>query len=112
MSWLDNAIEQASVPIKFDVSDLNLGIEELEIIPLSAAEFQTLKSDPEISKLTGDDRNEMLGLRTVYEMVAKCDKSVTWGKWRQLPLQTLGEIATRATVAVGSPAGGGALGES
>tara|TARA_B100001094_G_C17981265_1_gene695351 strand:- start:305 stop:640 length:336 start_codon:yes stop_codon:yes gene_type:complete len=111
MSWLDNAIEQASKPIKVDVKDLGLDIEFLEIIPLSAAEFQTLKADPEVARLTGEDRNEHLGLRAVFEMVAKCDSSVTWGKWRKLPLQTLGEIATRVTNAVGSPAGGGVLGE-
>ena len=112
MSWLDNAIEQASTPISVDVSDLGIGIDQLEIIPLSAAEFQILKQDPEIAKLVGEDRNETLGLRAVFEMVAKCDKSVTWGKWKKLPLVVLGEIATRCTNAVGSPTGGGALGES
>jgi hypothetical protein len=112
MSWLDTAIERASQPITVDVSDLELGVEHLEVKPLSAAEYQTLKSDPDISKLVGEDRNEMLGIRTVYEMLAKCDSSLSWGKFRRMPLALLGEIATRVTATIGSPTGGGELGNS
>jgi|TARA_R100001163_G_scaffold65731_2_gene64345 hypothetical protein len=111
MSWLDSAIEQANNPIDVDVEGIGLGIKSLQAKPLSAAEFQVLKSEPEIAKLSGEDRNELLGLRVVYEMLAKCDSELSWNKFRQLPLSTLGELATRVTEAVGSPTEG-ALGKS
>ena len=112
MSWLDSAIEKASEPIVVDVSDLSLDVESIHVKPLSAAEFQALKSFPDIAKLSGQDKAEVLGLRTVYEMIAKCDDSISWGKFNQLPLNLLAEIANRCTTAVGSPSGGGALGEA
>lgn len=111
MSWLDSAIEKASNPISVNVSDLGLDIDTIEVKPLSAAEFQTIKSFPEIAKLHGTDKNEVLGLRTVYEMIAKCDDSISWAKFNNLPLNLLAELATRVTEAVGT-SGGGALGEA
>ena len=102
MSWLDSAIEQANNPINVDVSGLGLSEDILQAKPLSAAEFQVLKSEPEIARLSGDDRNELLGLRTVYEMLSKCDESLSWNKFRLLPMQLLGELATRVTAAVGT----------
>jgi len=102
MSWLDSAIEQANNPIDVDVSGLGLSEDIIQAKPLSAAEFQVLKAEPEIARLSGEDRNELLGLRTVYEMLSKCDKSLSWGKFRQLPMQLLGELATRVTAAVGT----------
>ena len=78
MSWLDSAIEQANNPIDVDIEGLGLGIKTLQAKPLSAAEFQVLKSEPEIARLSGEDRNELLGLRVVYEMLAKCDSEVRW----------------------------------
>ena len=111
MTWLDSAIEKASNPITVDVSDLKLDVQTIDVKPLSAAEFQTIKSFPEIAKLHGADKQEVLGLRTVYEMIAKCDNSITWKKFNQLPLTLLAELATRVTNAVGTD-GGGALGEA
>tara|TARA_R110000824_G_scaffold89354_5_gene219149 strand:+ start:379 stop:714 length:336 start_codon:yes stop_codon:yes gene_type:complete len=111
MTWLDSAIEKADQPVSFDVSDLGLDVENLECKPLSAAEFQTLKTLPEISKLDGSDRTEVMGLRTVYEMLAKCDDKISWQKFKSLPIVLLGELCIRATNAVGSADGGGALGE-
>jgi hypothetical protein len=102
MSWLDNAIEQANNPIDVDVSGLGLSEDILQAKPLSAAEFQVLKSEPEIARLSGDDRNELLGLRTVFEMLSKCDSTLSWNKFRLLPMQLLGELATRVTAAVGT----------
>lgn len=102
MSWLDNAIEQANNPIDVDVSGLGLSEDILQAKPLSASEFQVLKSEPEIARLSGDDRNELLGLRTVFEMLSKCDESLSWNKFRLLPMQLLGELATRVTAAVGT----------
>ena len=111
MTWLDSAIEKAGNPITVDVSDLDLDIDSIDVKPLSAAEFQTIKAFPEIAKLHGADKQEVLGLRTVYEMIAKCDDSISWKKFNQLPLTLLGELATRITTAVGTD-GGGALGEA
>tara|TARA_R110002167_G_scaffold51627_8_gene149290 strand:+ start:1592 stop:1924 length:333 start_codon:yes stop_codon:yes gene_type:complete len=110
MSWLDSAIEQANNPIDVDVSGLGLPSDTLQAKPLSAAEFQVLKAHPDISKLSGEDRNELLGLRTVYEMLAKCDSDLSWHKFRQLPMQLLGHLATRVTTAVGTT-DNGALGK-
>ena len=111
MSWLDTALEKASEPISVRIDDLDFGVDEVQVIPLSAAEYQTLKADPEAKKLSGEDRTEHLGIRSIYEMLAKCDSSLSWGKFKQLPVQTLAELATRITAAVGTPEGGGALGE-
>ena len=112
MSWLDTAIEQAGKPVEVDIKDLNFGVDTLQALPLSAHEYQVLKADPEASKLSGEDRNEYLGIRMVYEMLAKCDPSLSWGKFRQLPVSVLGELANRVSASVGTPDGGGALGES
>ena len=111
MSWLDSAIEQANNPIDIDVEGIGLDVKILQAKPLSANEFQVLKSEPEIARLSGEDRNELLGLRVVYEMLSKCDKTLSWNKFRQLPMSLLGELAVRVTSAVGSPTEG-ALGKS
>ena len=111
VEWLDTAIEKAGSPVEVDVSHLGLEVQTLQVIPLSAAEFQVLKSEPEIARLEGDDRNEVLGLRVCYEMLAKCDKGLSWKKFRQLPLTLLGAILTAITETVGQPLGGGELGE-
>ena len=81
--------------------------------PLSAAEYQVLKSEPEIRTLSGDDRTEMLGLRMTFEMLAKCDDSLKWKVFKTLPLQMIAQIAAATSAAVGAPTatGGGVLGE-
>tara|TARA_R110000744_G_scaffold1725_3_gene6207 strand:+ start:7383 stop:7724 length:342 start_codon:yes stop_codon:yes gene_type:complete len=112
MSWLDLAIEESNKPINVDVSEIRMGTDSVQVIPLSANEFQAIKADPDMRKLQNEtDRNEYLGLRTVYEMLAKCDDSLSWGKFRELPINLLGELATKVTDALGSPDGGGELGK-
>ena len=117
MSWLDNAIEQSASPVDVDISSLGLNgadgklQESIEVLPLSAAEYQTLKSDPALKGLDTDDKQELLGLKLVHLMVQKCDKTITWNKFSQLPLQTLTQLATAITEAVGLTGGGGALGK-
>lgn len=112
MTWLDNAIEQAGNEIEVDVSHLGLGTDIIKVKPLSAGEYQVLKSHPEMRKTNDpDDRVEMLGLLMVCEMMKKCDSSVSWSKLKQLPLLTLGNLSTAITAALGSTEGGGVLGE-
>ncbi len=108
MSWIDTAIDRASQPIEVDVRGLDMGVDVINVMPLSANEYQTLKTHPEATGKSGDDRNEYLGMRMVFEMLAKCDSKLTWGKFQQLPIAFMGELSTRVTAAVG----GGALGES
>lgn len=106
--WLDDALEKAGSPIDVDVSEVGLGVDTIQVVPLSAQEFNVLKVHPEIRGLTGDDRQEMLGLLMVAEMMQKADSAVSWAKLKRLPLQTLGALATAITAAVGEE---GALGE-
>ena len=107
--WLDSAIEKASNPITVNVAHIGLGVDEIEVIPLSAAEFAVVKQAPDIKKLDIADRQEMLGLRMIFEMMAKCDKKLTWAKFQKLPLNTLAQLAQVVTDTVGSD-GGGVLG--
>ena len=117
MSWVDTEIEKSASPIEVDASSLGLTGEDgkeiatIDVLPLSAAEYQTLKSDPELKGLSTEDKQEILGLKLVHLMIQKCDKAVTWNKFRQLPLTTITSLATCVTSAVGLD-GGGALGKS
>ena len=90
--------------------------EELKVIycrPISAAEYQVLKADPSLKGMSAQDRQEMLGLKMTYEMLKKCDSSLSWGKFQSLPLILIGQIAARVVEAAGMPTpdGGGVLGE-
>ncbi len=115
MSWVDSEIEKSASPITVDATSLDLtgpdgkAIDSIEVLPLSAAEYQTLKSDPELRGMTADDKQEIMGLKLVHLMIQKCDPAVTWNKFRKLPLTTITKIATAVTSAVGLD-GGGALG--
>ncbi len=109
-AWLNSAIEKASNPITVNVSGLGLDVDELDVKTLSAVEFQALKSDPRMSKLSLADRQETIGLRTVFEMLKKCDSELQWGEFQKLPLQLLAELAQRITATVGNPDGDGVLG--
>lgn len=110
MSWIETAIDRASQPIEVDVSDLPMGVDTVQCIPLSANEYQVLKSHPDARNLSGDDKNEYLGMRMVFEMLSKCDDGLTWGKFRELPIALLGNLSSRVTDAISKD--GGALGES
>jgi hypothetical protein len=119
LTWLDSTLEQVSSAIEVDVTGLGLTqtdgkpLTVLMAKPLSAAEYQVLKSEPEIRHLSGDDRTEMLGLRMTFEMLAKCDDSLKWKAFKSLPLQMIAQIAASVSAAVGTPSpnGGGVLGE-
>lgn len=116
MSWVDSEIEKSASAVEVNVEHLGLTGEDgkvvttIEVLPLSAAEYQTLKSDPELKGLSADDKQELLGLKLVHLMIQKCDSSVTWAKFRKLPLQRITALATAVTAAVGLD-GGGALGK-
>ena len=118
-SWLDSTLEAASADIEVDMKGVGLmgedGKEITSIMcrPISAAEYQILKADPELKGMSDTDKQEMLGLKMTYEMLKKCDSSLTWSKFKNLPLILIGEIASRVVKAAGSPIpnGGGALGE-
>ena len=109
-TWLNSALERASNPITVNVSHLGLDVETLEVKTLSALEFQTLKKDPSIQGLSISDKQEMVGLKTIYEMLAKCDDTLKWGEFQKLPLQLLSELASVVTETVGEANGDGVLG--
>lgn len=112
MTWIDSAIETAGSDIEVDVSHLDLGTETIMVKPLTAAEYQTLKSHPELRTIKDvDDRNEQLGLLMIAEMMSKCDSTISWNKLKQLPLMTLGHLSKAITDKMGSLSGGGVLGE-
>lgn len=108
--WLNSALERASNPITVNVADLGLEVDELQVKTLSAAEFQTMKKDPAVSNMNLSDRQEYMGLKTIFEMLAKCDDSLKWSEFQKLPLQLLSELATRITDTVGNLDGEGVLG--
>ena len=110
MSWIDTAIDAASQPIEVDVSDLGMGVDIVQVIPLSANEYSTLKAHPDAAKLSGQDKDEWMGMRMVFEMLAKCDDELSWGKFRTLPISLLGQLSGRVTASINGD--GGALGES
>lgn len=115
MSWVAAALEKAKEAVDLDVEHLGLmdGGEKLlnlQMMPLSMAEYQVLKSDPEIRKLTGRDRDELLGVRMAFEMLKKCDSSLNWKEFQTLPIATLTGIAVATAEALGGT-DGGRLGE-
>ena len=100
-NWLDGVIEEMKNPIEVSVGHLGLKdaegetIESLQVLPLSANEFQVLKGHPDMKKLKGyEERAERLGLLVTFEMLRKCDKSITLAKFKQLPLQLLNDLST------------------
>ena len=117
--WLDSTLDKANADIEVDMTGVGLVGEdgkEVKVLmarPISAAEYQVLKSDPQAQKLKGEDRTEYLGLRMTFEMLAKCDATLTWGSFQKLPLNMLGELAQAVIQSVGQPteSGGGVLGE-
>ena len=48
----------------------------------------------------------------VFEMMQKCDKTLTWDKFNSLPINVLAQLATVINTTVGSADGGGVLGNS
>jgi hypothetical protein len=112
-TWLDTAIEKALNPIKVNVAHIDLPVDEIEVLPLSAAEFQKLKALPELTKIKNlSDRQEVFGLRVIYEMMSKCDESLNWTKFNSLPINLLAALATAVNETVGTAQGGGAMGNS
>lgn len=118
MSWVDGEIEKSTSEIEVDVSHLEMKGEDgkiiptIHVLPLSAAEYQTMKADPEIKRISSaEDRQELMGLKLVHLMIQKCDSAITWKKFQQLPLQRITMLAQAVTSSVGMDAGG-ALGKS
>lgn len=101
MSWVDSVIEQMKSPIEVDVSHLKMKdgdgniVQTIEVLPLSANEYQTLKMHPYMREAKGlDDKTERLGLIVTYEMIRKCDDSMNFNKFKQLPLHLLNDLST------------------
>ena len=96
-----------------DVSHLGLkGTKEIQVVPLTASEYQVLKSHPELRGLEGEDRVEAMGLRMIFTMMEKCDGTLTYDRFLQLPLILIGDLTATILAATGTAGGGGALGES
>jgi len=113
MSWLDSAIEQSTEPIIVEVGHLGIRdgegvLQEIQCLPLSANEYQVLKAHPEMRKLKdGDDRIERLGMLVTFEMMRKCDNSLTFKKFKELPLQLLNDLSTSILTASRGDGGSG-----
>ena len=105
MSWLDAAIEQSASPIEVDVAHLRIPegdgvVETIQVLPLSANEYQVLKAHPDMRKVKDpEEKAESLGLLVTFEMMRKCDASLEWKKFKQLPLQLLNDLSTAILVA-------------
>ena len=92
MSWLDTALEKASEPVVVDVRPLNIGVDEIQVLPLSVNEYNGLKANPELRGLSEEEKTERLGFLMVFEMMLKCDSSLTLDKFNRLPLTLIGEL--------------------
>ncbi len=103
MTWLDTAIERASEPITVDVKPLNMGVDEIQVLPLSMKEYNGLKSNPELLNISEDDKAEKLGMLMVFEMMVKCDATLTWNKFQQLPLSLIAELTSAIMESVSTP---------
>ena len=116
-SWMNKALEKARLPQAVDVSGLGLEdengkeVNELVVVPLTMGEYQVLKAEPEIARLKGNDRDELLGIRMTFEMLAKADKTLRWSDYKSLPINTLTGLAGKIAEVIGGEAGG-VLGES
>jgi len=112
-NWLDSALAQSGEPIDVDVLDLGIKhgaglLEQIQVLPLSAAEYQVLKSHPDIRNLkNGEDRTEMLGLLVTFEMMSKCDVTLNWTTFKQLPLTLLNDLSTAILTATRGEGGEG-----
>jgi hypothetical protein len=103
MTWIDNIIEQASEPMTVVVKHLNIGVDEIQVLPLSVKEYNGLKANPELLGLNAEDRAERLGMLMVFEMMLKCDKSLTWESFQRMPLTIIGQLTSAIMDAVNVP---------
>lgn len=100
MTWLDNAVAQSSAPLKVDILDLGILdddgslVESIEVIPVSAKEYQVLKHHEHVRNAPEADREERLGMVVTFEMMKKADKTLKWDSFRSLPIQFLNRLAT------------------
>ncbi len=99
-SWLDSALAASEQPVQVDISHLRIpegdGFKEtIEVRPLSAKEYQVLKSHPDIrASKDADDKMERLGLLVTYEMMKKCDDTLKFDTFKALPLTLLNDLST------------------
>ena len=103
MTWIDNVIEKASEPMVVVVKHLDIGVDEITCLPLSVKEYNGLKLNPELIGLSEEDRAEKLGMLMVFEMMLKCDKSLTWDSFQRMPLTIIGQLTTAIMGAVNVP---------
>ena len=103
MTWIDNVIEQASEPMIVVVKHLDIGVDEIKCLPLSVKEYNGLKLNPELIGLSDEDRAEKLGMLMVFEMMLKCDNTLTWDSFQRMPLTVIGQLTTAIMGAVNVP---------
>ena len=103
MTWIDNVIEKASEPIVVVVKHLDIGVDEIHCLPLSVKEYNGLKLNPELIGLSDEDRAEKLGMLMVFEMMLKCDNTLTWDSFQRMPLTVIGQLTTAIMGAVNVP---------
>jgi hypothetical protein len=107
MSWLDNAVAQSSAPLTVDISSLGILdddgnlTETIEVVPVSAKEYQVLKHHEHVRNAPEADREERLGMVVTFEMMKKADSSLKWDSFRNLPIQFLNRLATLINAAMG-----------
>lgn len=103
MTWIDNVIEKASEPMVVVVKHLDIGVDEIHCLPLSVKEYNGLKLNPELIGLSDEDRAEKLGMLMVFEMMLKCDNTLTWDSFQRMPLTVIGQLTTAIMGAVNVP---------
>lgn len=103
MTWIDNVIEKASEPMVVVVKHLDIGVDEIQCLPLSVKEYNGLKLNPELIGLSDEDRAEKLGMLMVFEMMLKCDNTLTWDSFQRMPLTVIGQLTTAIMGAVNVP---------
>ena len=112
MNWLESAVAQSNAPLDVDITTLgvmhdNGPVTTIQVCPVSAAEYQTLKAHPEVRGLTGDDRDERLGMVVTFEMMRKADNELKWDTFKQMPIQLLNELAVLINAAMKQVVGDG-----
>jgi len=120
-NWLHATVLNGREIQYIDVEEINLPdghgghLKVLPAIPLTVSEFNVLKAHPKVRNLSNqNDRNETLGMLSVYQCLSKADPTLKESEFWSLPLGVLGQIAEKVTDVLGGSSkatGGGVLGE-